>query len=117
MIRRCNAAGVNVIADAVINHMSSHNDRGVGVAGSSYDGPNQAYPSKNKPRFERQNYFFFRSLLKLGLSPTVLRSQQLPGPQQRPELLLGILERPERGQGLREGHYRRLPKLFGGPWC
>lgn len=36
MVQRCNASGVAIYADAVINHMSSVG-RGVGVAGSSYE--------------------------------------------------------------------------------
>ncbi|WP_166982566.1 fibronectin type III domain-containing protein [Paramicrobacterium fandaimingii] len=36
MIATCNAAGVEVIVDAVINHMSGDSDGGTGWAGSSY---------------------------------------------------------------------------------
>ncbi|WP_437583838.1 carbohydrate binding domain-containing protein [Paramicrobacterium sp. CJ85] len=37
MIATCNAAGVEVIVDAVINHMSGDSDGGTGWAGSSYE--------------------------------------------------------------------------------
>ena len=36
MIDRCNAAGVKVIADAVVNHMSGSPDGGVGFAGTEF---------------------------------------------------------------------------------
>lgn len=41
MVERCNAAGVNVIVDLVINHMSGRGSSGTGVAGSSYDADSQ----------------------------------------------------------------------------
>merc|ERR1719295_600351 len=44
MVRRCNAAGVHVIADTVINHMSGHGSSGTGVDGSSFNGGSQQYP-------------------------------------------------------------------------
>jgi len=44
MVRRCNAAGVNVIADSVINHMSGHGSSGTGTAGSSFNGGSESYP-------------------------------------------------------------------------
>ncbi len=37
MISTCNDAGVRIIADAVINHMTGQNDPGVGTGGSSYE--------------------------------------------------------------------------------
>ncbi|KAH9822236.1 alpha-amylase [Melampsora americana] len=36
MINRCNAAGVGVIVDAVVNHMTSGRPEGFGTSGSSY---------------------------------------------------------------------------------
>ena len=36
MVTTCHAAGVNVIADTIFNHMSGSDDGGVGVAGSSF---------------------------------------------------------------------------------
>lgn len=42
MVDTCHAAGVKVIADAVINHMSGDSDGGVGWAGSSYQ--HYSYP-------------------------------------------------------------------------
>ncbi|MFL1456069.1 carbohydrate-binding module family 20 domain-containing protein [Marinobacter sp. GN3S48] len=42
MVQRCNAAGVDVYADAVINHMA--NGSGTGTAGSSYDSGSLSYP-------------------------------------------------------------------------
>ena len=35
---RCNAVGVNVIVDLVLNHMAAHGASGVGTAGSLYGG-------------------------------------------------------------------------------
>lgn len=43
MVKRCNAAGVNVIADVVINHMSGHSSSGNGIGGSGFDGNSQNY--------------------------------------------------------------------------
>ncbi|WP_241519614.1 alpha-amylase [Bifidobacterium callitrichidarum] len=37
MIKTCKAAGVGVIADAVVNHMAGADQSGAGVAGSSFD--------------------------------------------------------------------------------
>lgn len=42
MVARCDAAGVDVIADAVINHMTGQDDPGTGWAGSSYE--HYSYP-------------------------------------------------------------------------
>ncbi|MDE0546132.1 alpha-amylase family protein [Microbacterium sp. C7(2022)] len=36
MVARCDAAGVDIIADAVINHMTGQDDPGIGFAGSEY---------------------------------------------------------------------------------
>ena len=41
MVERCNAVGVNVIADLVINHMCNHGGSGTGTGGSSFDGNSQ----------------------------------------------------------------------------
>jgi len=41
MVERCSAAGVNIIVDGVVNHMSASGN-GVGTGGSSYSG--QSYP-------------------------------------------------------------------------
>ena len=38
MVNRCNNAGVMVIADLVINHMTGHGASGSGVGGSGFDG-------------------------------------------------------------------------------
>ena len=45
MVQRCNAVGVNVIVDLVINHMSGNDWAGQGTAGSEYNGYDQAYPA------------------------------------------------------------------------
>lgn len=37
MVARCDAAGMDVIADAVINHMTGQDAAGTGVAGSAYE--------------------------------------------------------------------------------
>lgn len=42
MVQRCNAAGVDVYADAVINHMA--NGSGTGTAGSYYDSGSFSFP-------------------------------------------------------------------------
>lgn len=42
MVARCDAAGVDVIADAVINHMTGQDVAGIGVAGSPYE--HYSYP-------------------------------------------------------------------------
>lgn len=42
MVERCNAAGVEVLADAVVNHMSGQPAGGVGFAGSTFEWMN--YP-------------------------------------------------------------------------
>lgn len=45
MINRCNAAGVEIIADAVINHMANYPEGyGVGSGGSSWSGNDANYP-------------------------------------------------------------------------
>ena len=41
MVERCNAVGVNVIADLVVNHMSGHGSSGTGSGGSGFDGDSQ----------------------------------------------------------------------------
>ena len=41
MVERCNAVGVNVIADLVLNHMTGHGDSGTGTGGSSFTGDSQ----------------------------------------------------------------------------
>lgn len=42
MVERCDAAGVDVIADAVVNHMTGQDAAGTGSAGSAYE--HYAYP-------------------------------------------------------------------------
>ncbi|QKJ18594.1 alpha-amylase [Microbacterium hominis] len=37
MVERCDAVGVEIIADAVVNHMTGQDAAGIGVAGSTYD--------------------------------------------------------------------------------
>ena len=44
MVNRCNAAGVNVIADLVINHMTGHGSSGTGTGGSGFNGGSLDYP-------------------------------------------------------------------------
>merc|ERR1711963_224591 len=43
MVQRCNAAGVIVIVDAVINHMTGHGSSGQGTGGSGFDGGSECY--------------------------------------------------------------------------
>merc|ERR1712038_122665 len=45
MVERCNAVGVNVMADLVINHMSGHGMSGTGSGGSGFDGNSLSYPA------------------------------------------------------------------------
>lgn len=47
MVSRCSDAGVDVIADAVINHMTGQDDPGVGYAGSEYE--HYSYPGLYEP--------------------------------------------------------------------
>ena len=51
MVRRCNAAGVRVYVDAVINHMTGNSNYGVGTGGSSYDARNQQFPEYSSQDF------------------------------------------------------------------
>jgi len=45
MVRRCNAAGVRIYVDAVINHMTGTDaGSGVGTGGSSYDASSLSFP-------------------------------------------------------------------------
>jgi len=44
MVRRCNAVGVRIYVDAVINHMTGAGGSGTGTGGSPYDGPSYSYP-------------------------------------------------------------------------
>ena len=37
MVNRCNAVGVRIFVDAVINHMAGADRQGVGTAGSSFN--------------------------------------------------------------------------------
>jgi alpha-amylase len=43
MVKRCNAAGVRIYVDVVINHMSG-GSTGSGTAGTPYSGANKDYP-------------------------------------------------------------------------
>jgi alpha-amylase len=43
MVQRCNAVGVIVIVDAVINHMTGHGASGTGTGGSGFDGASERY--------------------------------------------------------------------------
>ena len=44
MVKRCNNAGVNVIVNFVVNHMTGHGMSGTGTGGSSFNGNNEDYP-------------------------------------------------------------------------
>merc|ERR1712029_1021696 len=52
MVNRCNNAGVNVIADLVLNHMTGHGASGTGTGGSSFNG----YNDFHQPYCEINNY-------------------------------------------------------------
>ena len=63
MVERCQAAGVNIFVDAVINHMSGLDSEGTGSAGSSFSGGGQSYPAVpfssqdfNQPICNIENY-------------------------------------------------------------
>jgi len=43
MVSRCKAAGVIVIVNSVLNHMTGHGMSGTGTAGSSFDGNSERY--------------------------------------------------------------------------
>merc|ERR1719187_2297340 len=43
MVQRCNAAGVIVIVDVVLNHMTGHGASGTGTGGSGFDGGSERY--------------------------------------------------------------------------
>ena len=45
MVHRCNAAGVVVYADMLINHMAGPTDQLLGTANSSFDYNSESYPS------------------------------------------------------------------------
>jgi len=45
MVKRCNNAGVNVIVNFVVNHMTGHGMSGTGTGGSSFNGNNEDYPA------------------------------------------------------------------------
>jgi alpha-amylase len=38
MVERCNAVGVNIMVDLVLNHMTGKGGSGSGTGGSSFDG-------------------------------------------------------------------------------
>ena len=44
MVHRCNSAGVMVVADLVINHMTGHWNSGTGTGGSGFNGGTEDYP-------------------------------------------------------------------------
>ena len=43
MVSRCNAVGVRIYVDAIINHMSAHS--GTGSGGSSFSSGSKSYPA------------------------------------------------------------------------
>ncbi|CAL8072293.1 unnamed protein product [Orchesella dallaii] len=45
MVRRCNAAGVRIYVDAIINHMTGNSVQGAGTDGSSFDASAKSYPA------------------------------------------------------------------------
>ena len=51
MVERCNAVGVRIYVDAIINHMTAHT--GIGSAGNSHDSWKESYPAVpfGKPDF------------------------------------------------------------------
>ncbi|XP_025086169.1 alpha-amylase-like isoform X1 [Pomacea canaliculata] len=44
MAKRCNAVGVRIFVDSVVNHMSGTENKGQGSGGTSFDGPSLSYP-------------------------------------------------------------------------
>merc|ERR1712241_1241082 len=63
MVQRCKAAGLMVVADMVINHMTGHGNSGTGTAGSGFNGGSLDYPGVpfgfgdfHQPYCEIQNY-------------------------------------------------------------
>ncbi|KAL7644676.1 UNVERIFIED_CONTAM: hypothetical protein RMT77_004217 [Armadillidium vulgare] len=45
MVQRCNAVGVRIFVDAVVNDMAAVDREGLGTAGNSFSGPNQDFPA------------------------------------------------------------------------
>ena len=62
MVERCNAAGVNVIADLVTNHMSA-GFTGTGSAGSGFDGNSQVIKKKKN---QTQRYLCYLSFCTIS---------------------------------------------------
>ena len=52
MVSRCNAVGVNVFVDLVINHMCAYTYSGTGTGGSGYDGGSQVLTIYTKHFFQ-----------------------------------------------------------------
>ncbi|KAK3852672.1 hypothetical protein Pcinc_040753 [Petrolisthes cinctipes] len=44
MVQRCNAVGVRIFADAVVNHMAALGRQGVGYGGTTFNGDNHDFP-------------------------------------------------------------------------
>ncbi|ODN02193.1 Pancreatic alpha-amylase [Orchesella cincta] len=51
MVRRCNAVGVRIYVDAVINHMTGGGVCCTGTGGSTFSGPNKQYPEYSAQDF------------------------------------------------------------------
>jgi len=51
MVRRCNAAGVRIYVDAVINHMTGNGNSGQGTGGSGYDARQKQFPEYSAQDF------------------------------------------------------------------
>ncbi|MCL4141012.1 UNVERIFIED_CONTAM: hypothetical protein GTU68_028959, partial [Idotea baltica] len=45
MVQRCNAVGVRIFADAVVNHMAAIDRDGEGTSGSTFSGPDYDFPA------------------------------------------------------------------------
>ena len=63
MVNRCNNAGVMVVADLVLNHMTGRGQSGTGTGGSGFNADAQDYPGVpfssldfHQPYCEIQNY-------------------------------------------------------------
>lgn len=55
MVRRCNAAGVRIYVDAVINHMTGNSMCCTGTGGSNYDAGSYNYPEYSQQDFNSRS--------------------------------------------------------------
>ena len=59
MVNKCNAVGVNIYVDAIINHMT--NVGNTGNAGSTYNVNQRSYPAGKINIYKIPSYFHFKN--------------------------------------------------------